>query len=262
MSRISAKNGTPVGQAKGIASVETAARLLRVLEAGPDSMSLTEIAASAGFPASKAHHYLVSLTRAGLVERDKSGTRYRLGSFALQLGLTALNRMQTHRFIPDALRSLRDKIGHTTLFATWSPLGPMVTDYEECVGGLGVSVRPGTVLPMVNSPCAAIFIAWLPDALLAQVLDGFADPGLTPSRLVKIREQTRREGGAHAAGVRSPQIASVAAPVFGRGRQLVGALVTLGLMGQFDDHPSSEISLLLRDQASQLSAKLASMGLP
>ena len=262
MSRVSMKNEPALGQAKGIASVETAARLLHILEAGTDSMSLTEIAGSAGFPASKAHHYLVSLTRTGLVERDKSGTRYRLGSFALQLGLTALNRMQTHRFIPDALRSLRDKIGHTTLFATWSPLGPMVTDYEECVGGLGVSVRPGTVLPMVNSPCAAVFIAWLPDSLLAQGIERVADPRLTPSRLVKIREQTRREGGAHAAGVRSPQIASVAAPVFGRNRQLVGALVTLGLVGQFDDSPSSEVSVPLRAQAGQLSATLTGLGLP
>ena len=251
-----------VALAKGIASVENAAKLLHVLEAGPDPMSLTEIATSAGFPASKAHHYLVSLTRTGLVEREKSGTRYRLGSFALQLGLTALTRMQSRRFVPDALRSLRDQIGHTTLFATWSPHGPMVTDYEECAGGLGVSVRPGTVLPMVNSPCAAIFIAWLPDAMLAQVLEQPTEPRLTPSQLVKIREQTRREGGAHAAGVRSPQIASVAAPVFGRGRQLVGALVTLGLVGQFDDSPSSDVSVLLRSQASLLSATLSSQELP
>ncbi|MGN5478141.1 helix-turn-helix domain-containing protein [Cupriavidus basilensis] len=97
---------------KGIASVETAVRLLRVVEASPQPLTLKEIAGAVGFSSSKAHHYLVSLVRSGLLERADDGQRYLLGSFSLQLGLTSLARSGTANVVADAVRALRDETGH------------------------------------------------------------------------------------------------------------------------------------------------------
>lgn len=242
---------------KGIASVEIAAAILRLVEANPSPMALKEIAAAMSFSASRTHHYLVSLIKCGLLEREHGTLRYRFGSLAMQVGLTALGRSGNNSAIVEALRSLRDEIGYSTAYTVWSDRGPLVTHSEEGRAGLSVTLRLGTVLPMINSPNAAVYIAWLPDARLKPVLEALAPGVLSLKQLVEIREHTRKEGGAHASGARSPQIAAVAAPVFGLGGLLTGAISTLGLIGQFDDTPRGKASASLHRRARELSASLS-----
>ncbi|MCE1187338.1 MAG: helix-turn-helix domain-containing protein [Rhodocyclales bacterium] len=82
------KNGDakPSDAKHGVQSLEVGMDLLKVMVRGQRSMMLKDIAAAAGMPASKAHRYLVSLIRAGLVEQDPLSSRYHLGPFALNLG--------------------------------------------------------------------------------------------------------------------------------------------------------------------------------
>lgn len=58
------------GGKHGVQSLEIGMSILRAMVNGRRSMMLKEIAAAAEMPASKAHRYLVSLIRAGLVEQD------------------------------------------------------------------------------------------------------------------------------------------------------------------------------------------------
>jgi len=248
-----ADNGGP----KGIASVEIAIQLVRVVESSPQPMTLKEIAEAVGFSPSKAHHYLVSLVRSGLLERQGGGLRYALGSFSLQLGLTALARSGTANVVADAVRALRDETGHASAFSVWTSRGPVVRHWEDSKEPMGISMRLGTVLPMLNSPTAAVFIAWLPDEELKPALKLLPRGSLPLNALVAIREQARKEGGAHASGTRSPTVAAVAAPVFGSGGRLAGALATLGIIGQFDDRPGGRIAAALRRHARALSEVLA-----
>ena len=74
----------------GVQSLEVGMSLLKAMVAGQQAMMLKDIAAAADMPASKAHRYLVSLIRSGLVEQDPLSSRYTLGPFALNLGLVAL----------------------------------------------------------------------------------------------------------------------------------------------------------------------------
>ena len=50
-------------------------------------MTLKELALRAGMAASKAHFYLVSFKRVGLVAQDEVTGHYALGRYALDLGL-------------------------------------------------------------------------------------------------------------------------------------------------------------------------------
>lgn len=77
----------PTKQRQGIQSIEVGARLLRALAANGRSMMLRDVARNAGMPAAKAHRYLVSFMRMGLVEQDANTGRYDLGEFSLELGL-------------------------------------------------------------------------------------------------------------------------------------------------------------------------------
>ena len=72
---------------RGIQSIEVGGQLLRALAHQGRPMALKDLAAAAGMAAAKAHPYLVSFGKIGLVKQDRASGRYGLGSLALQLGL-------------------------------------------------------------------------------------------------------------------------------------------------------------------------------
>ncbi len=73
-------------------------------------MTLTDLAARADMPMSKAHRYLVSLVRCRLVSQDATTGRYDLGTLSLGMGLTALGRIDAVRCATAALPLLRDRV--------------------------------------------------------------------------------------------------------------------------------------------------------
>src|SRR5476649_1673483 len=74
----------------GIQSIEIGISLLRILADARGALPLTAIAAAAGMALGKAHKYLASFIRSGLVIQSETGGRYDLGAFALDLGLAAM----------------------------------------------------------------------------------------------------------------------------------------------------------------------------
>ena len=82
---------------QGIQSIEVGARILQALARAPHPQMLRDLAAAAQMPAAKAHRYLVSFARMGLVEQQADTGLYDLGSFALELGLGALARLEHQR---------------------------------------------------------------------------------------------------------------------------------------------------------------------
>ena len=83
----------PRADRRGIQSVEVGGTLLQALVRHGGPMMLKDLAADAGMPAAKAHPYLVSFGKLGLIEQDPASGRYGLGPFALQMGLTALHAL-------------------------------------------------------------------------------------------------------------------------------------------------------------------------
>src|SRR5579864_3458057 len=97
----------------GIQSIEVGFRLLEVLTNEPRAMMLRDLAQRAGMSPAKAHRYLVSFLRLGVVSQDPLSGRYELGGFALQLGLARLARVDGVKLARIALAELRDRLDLT-----------------------------------------------------------------------------------------------------------------------------------------------------
>src|SRR3546814_13316605 len=82
---------------RSIQSVETGFPLLAALVEADTPLTLRDLASRAGMTSAKAHPYLVSFTRVGLVQQDDSTGQYELGPFALQMGLVSLQRLDPAR---------------------------------------------------------------------------------------------------------------------------------------------------------------------
>jgi DNA-binding IclR family transcriptional regulator len=81
--------GLRKGQGRGVQSVEIGGRLLALLVERQQPMMLRDLAQAADLTPGQAHAYMTSLRKLDIVEQDEAG-RYRLGPFALHLGLTRL----------------------------------------------------------------------------------------------------------------------------------------------------------------------------
>ncbi|MBC7573699.1 MAG: helix-turn-helix domain-containing protein, partial [Herminiimonas sp.] len=122
--RNSATAATEPASRQGIQSVEVAGPLLRALAPASAPLVLSALAKNAGMPAAKAHRYLVSLIRVGLVEQDAATGLYDLGRLALELGLASLNRIDAVKLADETMSSLREATSETVALAIWGNMGP------------------------------------------------------------------------------------------------------------------------------------------
>lgn len=252
----------------GVQSLEIGVGILRAMVSGQRSMMLKEIAAAAGMPASKAHRYLVSLIRSGLVEQDPATSRYSLGPFALNIGLVAIDRLDRVRLGLTAIAELRDAINETTALAVWGDTGPVIVRWERPRRAITVNVVTGTSLSLLTTASGRVFSAWLPrqviDPLIAKELKSKAPPDLkTRADVDALLDQVRRDGIAPIHGnymVKGVQ--AIAAPVFNFKNEITMALVVVGVEGMFDMGEGSPVIHELKNAAHALSTRLGATRIP
>ena len=133
---------------QGIQSIEVGARLLEALARSRGSMMLRDLAAAADMAPAKAHRYLVSFGRMGLVEQHPETGRYDLGAFALHLGLSALGRLEPLELATPLLESLGDEIGQTVAAAVWGTHGATIVRWRGSEAPVTASLRVGSVMPL------------------------------------------------------------------------------------------------------------------
>ena len=253
----------------GVQSLEIGMGILRAMADGQRSMMLKDIAAAADMPASKAHRYLVSLIRAGLVDQDPMTSRYDLGSFALSLGLVALDRLDRVRLGLNAITEMRDEINQTTALAVWGDRGPVVVRWERPRRPITVNVTTGTALELLSTAAGRVFAAWMPKKvvtpLIADELKSAKLPPELKSRaavealLAEIRAQgyAATNGQHKVAGVEA-----VAAPVFNFKNEITMSVLVVGVQGMLDISPEGEVIKSVKHHAEALSLRLGAHGEP
>ena len=249
----------------GIQSVEVAGPLLAALTAVEAPLMLKDLAAAAHMPAAKAHRYLVSLVRLGLVNQDAATGRYDLGPFALELGVAALGRLDAARPANDAAEKLRDDLGETVVLAVWGPLGVTLVRIAEPVRAITVSMRAGAVAPLTASAAGLLFAAYLPPAATAAALrreldanrkGGNLQAPTTREALDRLLEEVRAVGMSRAVGAFAPGVNSFAAPIFDHTGRIVFALTLIGYAGHLGEDFSSRAAIALAHAAHSASALL------
>lgn len=252
----------------GVQSVETGIALLLAVAALADETPppmLKTIAARAGLPPAKAHRYMVSFTRTGMVERDAATGRYRFGPNARLIGVAAVRGSDVVRSASKRLPQLCEAARHTTALAIWTENGPTIVWVEEVRKHVTVSTRIGEVLPILDSATGRVFGAWLPRYQIQKPLanelaaNRSARDGNRISRIgdaEKIFETVRQHGVGWSLGELNLGIHALAAPVFDFRGTLVGALAMLGPSASFNAAPDGPLAGLLREAAADVSATL------
>ncbi|MBS1189574.1 MAG: IclR family transcriptional regulator [Rhodocyclaceae bacterium] len=250
---------------QGIQSIEVGFRLLRTLVATNRPMMLRDIAAGAGMPAAKAHRYLVSFMRIGLVEQDAATGRYDLGAYALDLGLSSLGRLDPVRLAGPVLDELCENLQETVALSVWGNYGATIVRIIDAGGPVTITLRAGTVLPLVNSATGRAFAAFYRGPYLKKLLDAelretaeAAKVSVTTARrqLEKVLMEIRERGISRATGSLTPGINGFSAPVYDHTGSMVAAITSLGPVGEFNVEWDSPAAKAMQEAAAALSKRL------
>lgn len=251
----------------GVQSLEVGMGILRAMVNGHRSMMLKDIAAAAEMPPSKAHRYLVSLIRAGLVEQDPMTSRYDLGPFALNIGLVAIDRLDRIRVGLAAIAELRDEINETTALAVWSERGPVIVRWERPRRPITVNVVTGTALDLLTSASGRIFAAHLPKATVDPLIERELATTQLPADIRnrkdvdRLLDDVRRSGISGVSGYHLvPGVEAVGAPVFNFKNEITIVMLVVGVQGMFDTNPEGPVVLALKRAAKALSERLGYTG--
>jgi DNA-binding IclR family transcriptional regulator len=247
---------------QGIQSVELAMTVLQALADGLGPMSLGQIAAASGMQPSKAHRYLVSLGRVGLVTQASRSGRYDLGPAMRRLGIEALRRMDEVALVSEHLPTLRDRTGHAVNLAVWGDHGPVVVRWDYGSYALPITVRVGATMSLLTSSIGHVYLAHLPKTLTGPLLrDQFATPG-APSRdeIDGLVADVVRAGVAVTSGGVVPGVASVAAPVFPAADSLPLVIAVVLPAQQATDAVLASVTAELLRTTQAISKELGSPG--
>ena len=260
---------------RGIQSIEVGGQVLLALVHHGRPMALKDLARAAAMAPAKAHPYLVSYARIGLIEQDPLTGLYFLGPLALQLGLISLQQANPVQVATPVIAELAQRIGHTVALAVWGTRGATIVRLEESPAAVHVNMRHGTVFSLANTASGRLFAAFQTPAVARAHLErerqrqktqpdpvvaGMPRPRPLPAwksfeaQLAEVRAQ----GLSRSVGEVVPGVNAMAAPVFDHTGALVLAITAIGPAGVFDTAWDGAIARALRDRAQSVSARLGS----
>ncbi len=251
----------PTRDSRGIQSIEVGGQLLLALVHLGRPAALKDLAREAGMIGARAHPYLVSFGKLGLIQQDPVSGFYSLGPLALQLGLISLQQVDPVRLAAAELRRLATTIGHTVGVAIWGNRGPTFVRLEDGPTAIHVNMRHGTVVSVRDTATGLLFAAFMPRDQVQKVLakedGGRSDLGADlEAELLRIRE--RRFAWIVDGTVKG--VTALSAPVFDGFGKMVLAITAIGPSATLKADIRSKHARELAKCANAISSQLGACG--
>lgn len=254
-----------MSEQRGIQSIEVGGRLLQALAREGRPMALKDLAAAADMAPAKAHPYLVSFGKLGLIAQDNGSGRnsghYGLGPLAMQLGLISLQQFDPVRLATARLPDLAQAMGQTVGITVWGAHGPTVIRTEEAPSPVHVTMRHGAVMSLRDTASGRLFAAHLPREQVRAALRASGAGPLDKAFETELAD-IRRSGLAQAVDAVLPGVSGLAAPVFDGNGTLVLSLTAIGATAHFDTRAQGAPAQALVRCAAELSALLGAAQSP
>jgi DNA-binding IclR family transcriptional regulator len=192
----------------GVAAVDRALSILDAFTERDSKLSLAEISKRTGLYKSTVLRLTKSLEKFGYVRRSEDGT-YWLGSKPFVLGSIYQRHFRTSEVVPQVLRRIVDELEEAASFYVRDGDNRVCLHRAESGRAVRDAVHEGDRLPLTVGASSHIIRAF---------------SGAAGARY----EQIRRDMYSASYGERDPETAAIACPVFGAGKEFVGALAVSG----------------------------------
>ena len=219
---------------EGLSSVRNAARLLCAFTPADRDLGVSELAARLGLAKSTVHRILTTLAAEGLIERDASTGRYRLGLRLYELGAIVADHLDLHEVVAGPIDDLRNRTGETVHVAILDGAEVVYIARRESPHTLRLFSRVGHRNHAHCTSTGKVLLAFLSETERAAILDGRPLVAHTPytitdrARLEEELELIRRRGWAENVNESEVGVTSVAAPIRDATGRVVAAISVAG----------------------------------
>lgn len=215
----------------GTQLLDRAVAMLKLLgEAGQEGLKAGDLGARLSLTAPTTHRIIAALERHGLVEREDSTRRYRLGLSLFAMGARAADGTGLRTLCRPALIRVAAETGDTVFLMARSGLNAVCVDRQEGTYMLdSLTGHVGGQIPMGVGSASQAILAFLPEAEANAVVDANAEAyrrfnGLSADEVRQELPLIRSRGFAIDRGRLVDGISAIAVPIRTPGRDVVAAL--------------------------------------
>lgn len=247
--------------------VERAFRLLDLVGASEEGLTLSELARTLGMSKGSMHGLLKTLENANVLEQTEERT-YVPGPRIYDLAQSYARHAGLRRFALPALRRLAEQVGETVFLGRAERHGVYIIEFAVAGherAGLRISAERGTRVHLLAGATGRVLLANWPEGervefLRSHPLPRFTAHSLTdPGAWLAAVEQTKRTGIGIERGEYLEGVNAVAAPVYGPGRDLVALLWVVGFASHLNDEALANAARLLQNEAANISRALGAL---
>ncbi|MDH3306723.1 MAG: IclR family transcriptional regulator [Acidimicrobiia bacterium] len=170
-----------------VSAVERAIQILLAFERH-DEYSLTELVTLLGLNKSTAHGILQTLADNRFLRRDAETLRFRLGPALIRLGHLAHEQIDVRRVARPYMSALVQETRKSVLLGTFDAGRITFIDKVDPVGTLHVSAAIGQQVPFSVGSFGRVFLAWLPEGDVDQLIADHGLEAVTPASLTDPAE--------------------------------------------------------------------------
>jgi len=233
-----------------VRATEAATRVVSVLDLlgeSPDGVGVGELARHLDVHASTASRLLATLGTSGLVERDPSSKRYRIGARVVGLAAAMVDRLPVVSQARPQLEQLSATTSETANLAIRDGFHVVYVDQVTPAQTVVMASWVGRRSPVHASSSGKVLVAFgdasLADAVARRRLEPLTDRTVVSApRLRQIWAQTKRQGYAASSGELEQGLVTIAAPVLVDGE----AVAAISVSGPAYRLPQRDVPRLAR----------------
>lgn len=248
---------------KTVRAVERALDVLAAFDEAKGEKGPTALAAELGLDKSTVLRLLYTMERKGFVEENPETQRYRLGPRVLSLAGRFFSENELSNIGFPEVERLRDLTRETASIYVRSGFDRICVQRLEGTNSLRIFVRLGQRLPMYAGAASQVLTAFMPEAERRAFVARMPCPATFDREAwLSLLDRVREYGYAISHGQRHPEIAAVAAPIFGRGDQLVASLSLSGPVARLDPDRLTAQAPAVMERAAAISRLLVAWPQP
>src|SRR5579883_912173 len=243
--------------------VERAFRLLDLLGASEDGLTLSDLARALSMSKSSVHGLLKTLEGCSAIEQVEE-RRFLLGPRIYDLAQSYMQRAGLRSFALQAMKRLAVSSGETVCLGKIERRGVRIIEsvIDEEQGGFHIAARRGMRLPLLAGAIGACVLASWPlsereSYLRTHPLPRFTDHSLTePAQVLARVAEVERTGISLDHEEYLEGVNAVAAPIYGVGGSLVALLWIVGFASRLRDESLERAARQLHTEATNISQAL------
>ncbi|GGR61257.1 IclR family transcriptional regulator [Deinococcus seoulensis] len=247
---------------ENVQSIERALTLINTIVDAQRPLSIAELSQAAGLAPSTIHRIIQTLAANGYIHQDLNSKRYDIGPEIVEISRSLYLRYDLVRRVRPYLQDLVDLTGETAHLAELYGTSAMYLSQLEPLSMVRMFTTPGSIAPLYCSDVGKLFLADLPPARIADIIQKTGLRPRTPHTITSPEhldvalQVVREQGYAEDDEEREIGVRCVSAPILNGAGKVIAAIGIAGSSGRLIKERVPDLAAVVLQVAQRAATEL------